>query len=227
MALSKPIGGGLLETRGWLSERPSDFRGALLAGAQPRRFDKGDTLYHYGDPALGLFGVLSGAVAVSIPADNGEEFTAHHDGAGFWIGDLAMLSDQTRLVTVTALRDTETLYIPAGHIIRMVRETPRYYADFYALTHSNMELALRLMANLAVANADHRLELRLLMLDERLDTPGGWLDVNQEDLAAMVAVSLPTLQRKLRVLTEAGMVEQGYGRIRVLDRSRLLSACQA
>jgi CRP/FNR family cyclic AMP-dependent transcriptional regulator len=41
----------------------------------------------------------------------------------------------------------------------------------------------------------------------------------------MVALSLPTLQRVLRRLQDGGLIELGYGRIRILDRRGLLSLC--
>ncbi|MEY8838219.1 helix-turn-helix domain-containing protein, partial [Cribrihabitans sp. XS_ASV171] len=77
------------------------------------------------------------------------------------------------------------------------------------------------------SSADRRLILRLLMFEERINPADGWLEIGQEDLAAMVAVSVPTLQRKLRSLSEAGLIEQGYGRVRILDRARLLDSCQS
>ncbi len=218
---------GPMLTRGWLSERSEAFRSALLDGARRRRYAEGEAVYRYGDTAQGLYGVIDGAVTITIPADDGQEFTANREGQGFWIGDLAMLSNQTRLITVIAHAPTEMLVIPTPHIQRILQEKPVFYREFYALNHANTELALRLLANLAVASADRRLILRLLMFEERLDAGDGWIDVGQENLAAMVAVSVPTLQRKLRSLGEAGLIEQGYGRIRILDRARLLESCQS
>lgn len=215
-----------LAATGWLSSRNVEFRKALLRNAQVRQFASGETLYHYGDTADGLFGVVEGALTVSIPADDGQEFIAHRDGTGFWIGDLAMLSDQTRLVTVVAAQATRTLFVPAWHILEMVAETPDFYRDFYALTHDNMQLALRIMANLAVARTDQRLALRLLHLSETAADPDGWMTFSQEDLSTMVAVSLPTVQRILRRMSEEGIVELGYSRLRIINRADAVALCQ-
>jgi Mn-dependent DtxR family transcriptional regulator len=43
----------------------------------------------------------------------------------------------------------------------------------------------------------------------------------------MLAMSSPTLQRALKRLSQAGMVEVGYARIRVVDRDRLIRHCAA
>lgn len=215
-----------VETTGWLASRGPEFRAALLQKAMLRQFDSGENLYLHGDSADGLYAVLSGAVKVTIPADDGQDFAAHRGGAGFWIGDLAMLSDQTRLVTVEATSPTRTLFVPAAWIIEMVRQTPSFHRDFYALSHQNMQLALRILANLAVANTNQRLILRLLHLDETLKQPDSWIAMSQDELAGMAALSVPTLQRALRKLANDGLLELGYGRLRVVDRKALLVLCQ-
>ena len=112
-------------------------------------------------------------------------------------------------------------------ILELVRKTPEFYKDFYALTHNNMKTALRIMANLAVQRADQRLALRLLHLAETAHDHEGWIKASQEEISSMIAASLPTLQRILRRFSDNGYVEIGYGRIRVKDRKALLALCQS
>ena len=102
---------------------------------------------------------------------------------------------------------------------------PEYIRDFYALTHENMQTALRIMANLAVTGTEKRLVLRLLHLDEGASEPDGWIIVSQEDLAEMVAVSQPTLHRNLHRLADLDLIELGYGRVRLKDRRALIESC--
>ena len=216
----------LLNTVGWLSKRGPAFQAAVLKHAMLRHYEEGEALYLYGDAAEGLFAVLEGSVKMTVPADDGQEFVAHREGVGFWIGDLAMLSDQTRLISVLATSPTRVLFIPGKRIADFLDATPEYYRDFYTLTHENTRTTLRILANLAVSRADQRLALRLLHLEETLEHPGGWIVISQQELSAMVAVSLPTLQRILQVLFTQGMVEMGYGKLRITDRGKLLSLCQ-
>lgn len=217
---------GLLDS-GWLSGRTAAFQQELLSYAIRKTLRAGEPVYHHGDPADGLYAVLSGAVKVTTPADDGQEFVAHRDETGFWIGDLAMLSDETRLVTVSVTCDTEMLFVPATRILEMLDREPKYYREFYALSHENMRTALRILANLAVTGAERRLVLRLLHLDDTLAQSGGWISMSHADLAEMVAISLPTLQRSLRNLTDRNLVELGYGRLRILNKGALLNHCQS
>ena len=77
-----------------------------------------------------------------------------------------------------------------------------------------------------MSRADQRLALRLLHLEESLAQPGSWIDLSQGELAAMAVVSVPTIQRALRKLSQAGLVELGYGRVRIVNRAALLDLCQ-
>lgn len=218
---------GVLLERGWLARRDAQVQSAILRAALPRRYAAGETLYNYGDPPQGLFGIASGAVTIAIPADDGQEFVVDREDAGFWIGDLAALSDRTRLVTVTAVAPVRALFVPIARLNEIVLRWPAFYREFYALTHDNLELALRLMANLGVTRSDQRLALRLLHEDETLSRAGDWIGLSQTDLAGMLALSVPTLQRVLRKFAEKGWVEMGYGRLRVVDRDALKRFCHS
>ncbi|WP_425078305.1 Crp/Fnr family transcriptional regulator [Ruegeria denitrificans] len=211
----------------WFGARDSRFQNDLMTVAVHRTFDSGETLYHHGDQANGIFAVLSGALQITAPADDGREFVLHQDGSGFWIGDLALFSGAKRLVSVVTTQKTRTLFFPGSRVARLVRKNPEYIRDFYALTHENMKTALRIMANLAVTGSEKRLALRLLHLDEGTLKSDGWIVVSQEELAEMVAVSQPTLHRHLHHLADLGLVELGYGRLRLVDRRKLISNCQS
>ncbi|WP_298848074.1 Crp/Fnr family transcriptional regulator [uncultured Ruegeria sp.] len=193
----------------------------------PKTFDPGETLYHYGDQANGIYAVLDGSVQITAPADDGQELVLHQDGTGFWIGDLALFAEAQRLVSVVATQKTRTLFFPNSRVERMVQETPEYVRDFYALTRENMKTALRIMANLAVTGSEKRLVLRLLHLDEGASKSDGWIVVSQEELAELVAVSQPTLHRNLHRLADLGLVELAYGRLRLIDRRELIASCQS
>ncbi|MEM7091335.1 MAG: Crp/Fnr family transcriptional regulator [Pseudomonadota bacterium] len=218
---------GPLARSNWFSSRTLAFRKDLLAQTSRKYFKANDTIYGFAARADGAYGVLSGSIRISIPSDDGQEFIAHREGQGFWFGDLAVLSNSPRLITVAANEDTECLFVPETRINQMVSRTPQYFRDFYALTQENMQTVLSLLANLGVSNSERRLILRLLFLEEKLVTPGQWIPVSQSDLAEMTAISLPTVQRILRRLCKSNLVDLGYSRLRIGNRKALLRACQS
>lgn len=210
----------------WFSRRSERFQRDLLECGIPKTFDAWETLYHYGDPANGIFAVLNGGVQITAPADDGQEFVLHREGAGFWIGDLALFADAPRLVSIVTTQETDTLFFPNSRVAQIVKANPHYVREFYALTQENMQTALRIMANLAVTGSEKRLVLRLLHLDEGSSKQGDWIVVSQEELAGMIAVSQPTLHRSLHRLADLGLIELGYGRVRLKDKQALIANCQ-
>ena len=216
----------ILGETGWYGERSAAFQNDLMGCAIAKTFEACETLYHHGDAANGIYSILSGGVQITAPADDGQEFVLHREGAGFWIGDLALFANAKRLVSVVTTQETQALFFPNARISRLVQDKPEYIRDFYALTHDNMQTALRIMANLAVTGTEKRLVLRLLHLDEGTSKSGEWIVVSQDELAEMIAVSQPTLHRCLRRLAKLDLIELGYGRVRLLNRRALIASCQ-
>jgi CRP-like cAMP-binding protein len=214
-----------LARSGWFAGRPERTRSLIGAEARLRRFRPGEALYRVGDPPNGLFGLVEGALRISVPRDDGEDYVIHRADPGFWIGDAAQFSDGGRLVTLTAAGPTTVVHVPVEALERLVEVEPRLYRDFYALTHDNFRTALRLFVNSLVPESEVRVALRLLHQDEMAGKPERGVALAQAEFADLVGLSLPTLQRALRRLTEAGLVEAGYGRLRILDREGLLRRC--
>jgi CRP-like cAMP-binding protein len=215
----------ILGAQGWLAQRSKATRARLGTVAKLRNFAKDERVYLAGDPPNGIFGLVSGSLNISYPRGDGEDYTAHRAGPGFWFGDLALFSCQPRLVTVRAAEPAVMAHLPVPDLARLVREDPRLYADFYALTYDNYQTALRIISNLAIASTDKRLADRLLHEVTARGDADGWIALSQPELAKLLAVSLPTLQRILRRLVKDGVLRTSYGRLRVLDRDALVRIC--
>jgi CRP-like cAMP-binding protein len=216
-----------LGTFGWLAGRDATFRNLMLSVARSRTFQPKQAIYRVGDEPDGLYGVYEGSVSVSIPSESGIDYLAVRTDPGFWIGDLALFAEQRRLVSVIAATRVRALFVSSIDMLAIVRADPDRYRDFYALTHENMALSLRLLTNVATPGSEQRLGLRLLQHDDAHPASGKWLLYSQYELAQMLAISSPTLQRALKRLAQAGMIEVGYGRVRVIDRDRLIRHCAA
>jgi CRP-like cAMP-binding protein len=216
----------ILERKGWLATRSEDARELLLSCGRERSYSPGEALYRYGDSAQGMFGLISGQVLVSVPSDAGTEFRIFQGTPGFWVGDLALFTNRMRLVSVTAVKQSRVMFLPGPRLQELVLSHPGLYEDFYALSQANFTIALRLLANLSIPQSGKRLAAWLLMNDEGLGAQGDWIEVSQENAAQICAMSLPTAQRILRRLVANGLIELGYGQIRVIDRDRLWDHCQ-
>ena len=192
--------------------------------ARVLQYEEGQAIYHFGDRTNGIFGLVDGAVEVRIPRADGVDITIHRAEPGFWIGDLAFLSEQRRIISLVAVAPTHVLHLPEPALVALLKKEPAFYRDFYALSHLNTWLALQLLANLAVSGSVARIALRLnIYLDSHPDQ-GDIIHLTHGQLAELVALSPPTVERGLKELQDRGALELGYGRITVLDREVLLDA---
>jgi CRP/FNR family cyclic AMP-dependent transcriptional regulator len=211
---------------GWLSQCSAISRQLILGCGELRTFTEGETLFYVGEKPNGLFGMVSGAVSVSAPSDAGSDFAVYQAQPGFWIGDSALFSHQVRIVTVTAVQETTALFLPQNKLKALVEKHPKLIHDFYFLSHRNVAIAVRLLANMAITQSEKRLAAWLLFADEALVAPNRWIEMPHEHIAPMVAMSLPTLRRILRIMVKQGLVDTGYGRLTVLDRDKLRAFAQ-
>jgi CRP-like cAMP-binding protein len=139
------------------------------------------------------------------------------------MGQLAVMEPSTTVVTVTAYRDSEVLFLPARGFERIVADDPAAFRCFYGITADHVRTLLRLTAELLLLPTAARLAARLgLMCD---DLPPSErppvIEVTQADLAVMLGVSRQRLNTSLQTLARAGAIETRSRRIVVLDRDRL------
>src|SRR5215208_790450 len=110
--------------------------GALAAALRMRRFRKGETVFHQGDPGDALFIVANGSVKVVLPSDEGAEpAIVAVLGAGEFFGELAILDGAPHSATIVAVEPTETLVL--------------HRDAFLALIDSDAGLRRALLASLA------------------------------------------------------------------------------
>ncbi|MEM1428989.1 MAG: Crp/Fnr family transcriptional regulator [Pseudomonadota bacterium] len=211
----------VLTSKGWLSACSPRLRQRLLEVGTATRFEPGEGLFRIGDVPQGIYGVAAGAVHIAMPADDGQELVIYHADTGFWVGDLELFSEQPRMATVTAAAPTLCLYLSRRQLRALLDSDPEFYRDFYQMSYENGRTIMRALANMTVTGSDKRLALRLLQYDEATTDPDGWITVAQSQLAMTTALSVPTLERVLRRMAKAGLVEIGYGKVRILDRAEL------
>jgi CRP-like cAMP-binding protein len=217
----------VLASQGWFSQRSKATRDRLSDIGRLRKFAGRDLICQAGGPPVGLFGLVSGTVSISLPRGDGERYTVKRSDAGFWSGNFPPLSYGLRFACLHTVSPTVMVHLSHHDLTRLVREDPRLYADLFELSTETLQTAFRLISNLTIASADKRLADRLLLELETRGDSDGWIPAPQTERAELINVSLPTVQRVLRRFHQDGLVVSGYGRIRVIDRPALAKLCLA
>lgn len=76
-----------------------------------RVIERGQYLFHYGDPGDALYIVLSGSFAVLVPDHDGQESLVAHVRRGEPIGEMALLADDRRGASIRAARRSEVVLL--------------------------------------------------------------------------------------------------------------------
>jgi NTE family protein len=101
----------------------------------------GTPLVEAGEPASALYRLVAGRLAeVEKVTENGERLTAVHR-PGAVIGASQLLSDEPFRTTVTALRDSELLAIPADRVDALMHENPEFLTEVSRAALSRMGAA--------------------------------------------------------------------------------------
>jgi CRP-like cAMP-binding protein len=207
-------------------------REALLGLGLRRVFAPGQVFIPEGDNDTDMFVLLEGIVKVTAKGANGEEFI-DVQASGDTVGELSALNPRP----VPLLRSATVM--AAGDVTAIQIEKPDLDAFFVA--HSDAAVAMafmlggrqmqKLRERLDISRFDPtaRLARTLAALEEKLGTPtadGTLLNIpiSQTELATLVVVAGPTVQKALRDLRIAGAILTGYRAITITDLTALRRA---
>jgi CRP-like cAMP-binding protein len=203
----------------------------LVRGMRVRRFRRGETVFHVGDPGDALFIVMSGAIKITLPADSGDEAILATLRPGDFFGELALLDGAPRSATAIAIDATETYILPRDRFRELIAIEPvmrdtvlaTMAAEVRRLTHHVEELHfLDITGRLASRLARMSNEAGASRLpDGAVRLPG---PLTQGDLAAMIGCTRQSVNKLLGMFTDDGLIRLERDRIVVLDLDGLLRA---
>src|SRR5262245_21791974 len=191
----------------------------LVSVARRRRFQRGQVVFHRGDPADSLHLVLKGRFTARVVTQRTDSVTVAIHGPGEAFGEHALVDPVPRSTTVTAVEAGETLAIGREDFDRVRREYPEVNEVLVQLLAARVRSASDLLLEAIFVPAETRVLRRLLELvghygEGQAETP---ISLTQEDIAALAATSRATANRVLRAEQERGTLRLARGRTVVLD----------
>lgn len=204
---------------GWLSRQPETFVQWAEQAGRWKTYEKGQFIYHCGDSPNGVYGLASGGLQITFPLVGEDPVIIYRAEVGFWIGDAAELSEQTRMVTIMAAAPTRMLHLPSWSIKILLANSPEHWRSFYQLSTMNVRLAMTLLAETLSLTVRARVCRRLL----DLTSDGKEAAITQDELAKLLGVTRPTLRRCLTDLYAQGAIKPHYGNVQVINRDILVT----
>src|SRR2546428_14040923 len=96
----------------------------IAESSRSRRFRRAEVLFHQGDPGDALFVIISGAIKIVLPSDEGDEAIIATLREGDFLGELALLDEAPRSATAIALDPTETVVLSRDRFQELIAQEP-------------------------------------------------------------------------------------------------------
>lgn len=194
--------------------------------AVPRRFEPGRVIFREGDESDTCYVVRSGhARAIREHAD-GRTIALSTFGPGSIFGELAMFESERRSATVESLDELEAVAILGADMRRLMRDNVEVALGVVVSLGRRLRAANERIARQSFQTVQSRVATVLTQLVAEAQEEGaGERDVlvvaTQADVAKLAGSSRESASRFLAVLERAGVIEQGRGKLTVLDPSAL------
>jgi CRP/FNR family transcriptional regulator, cyclic AMP receptor protein len=200
-----------------------------IAGAlRIRRFRKGETVFHQGDPGNALFVVAAGSVKVVLPSEVGAEpAIVAILGPTEFFGELAILDGAPHSATIVAVEPTETLVLDRDTLLRLIDADRDLRRALLASLAAEIRRLTGHVEDLHFLDLPGRLASRIVRLAraEAPDVDGGEVRIawpyTQSELAGMIGGSRQSVNRLLSDLADQGLVRLERDALVVSDLARL------
>ena len=216
----------------WAKKVSDEALDRLLEHAKVRSFSRGSFILRHRDRDRGFFGVLSGKVRHSIPAETGDEFILWDLSKGLWFGSTTLIGNASTSYDARALVDSEIMEIPRSAVTKIADEFPEIYKYLFADQAFLTRLMYRLITNMLFYPLKSRLALRLLVMIEVHRGRNGSsacleTTMTQSDFANMIRGSRQQVNRVFRQWDEEGIVHFVDGQYHVPSVDRLLAEARS
>jgi CRP-like cAMP-binding protein len=203
----------------------------LARGMRVRRFRRGETVFHLGDPGDALFIVMAGSIKITLPADTGDEAILATLRSGDFFGELALLDGAPRSATAVAIEPTETYVLSRDGFRELIASQALMREALLATLAAEVRRLTNHVEELHFLDITGRLASRLVRLAaesgaDRL--PDGAVrlagPLTQGDLAAMIGCTRQSVNKLLGLFSDDGLIRLERDRIVVVDLDGLKRA---
>jgi CRP/FNR family transcriptional regulator/CRP/FNR family cyclic AMP-dependent transcriptional regulator len=187
--------------------------------ARPRRYQRGNVIFHKDDPGSLLYVIVSGAVKVGIPSVEGKDLVLNIISPGESFGELALFDDEPRSASAEAIEDTQTLTLQRADFLELIERYPKLAIRIIELLARRLRSADALAQDACLLDLPGRLARRLLELAETYGQPGERgavvlkLRLTQSELASLIGATRVATNRQLQRFQALGIVSWENQRI--------------
>ncbi len=206
----------------WFYHCKPDTLDLFAARGTVRIFRAPSEIYRQGNPVNDLLVVLSGRVEVSTSAPSGKKHILTHLEVGKLLNLIPLLDGEPALYDIAAHSPAKVLFIPGTLVLAAIDDEPEFAHDMLELLSFRSRRLSGYISHEVLMPLPARCAQLLLTLVEYhgIRKPNGYaidIKLSQEELAEMLGRSRQSVNREIRALEKAGIVETAYSQFLVRD----------
>ncbi len=192
-----------------------------------RHYRSGQKIIQEFDRGMELFVIVSGSVKISTEDAEGREIIVSIGYPSDFFGEIALLDDDTRSATVTAIEPTSVLSIEKSDFLRFFVTYPEFALRMLAVMGQRIRKTDEKLIHMAFADSFAKIARTLLTIYEKEGVqPEGEIPYihdrfTRQELASLSGVSRETVSRSLGAFIQAELIRVADNRIYILNENKL------
>lgn len=219
LALSNALRGCQL-----FSGLPTDDLEGIASFVVQRRVEKGEYLFHEGDPSEGFYVVQTGAINVHRVSALGKEQVIHVFRAGQSFAEAAVATERGYPADARAIEPSQVLLVPKKDFVDLLRRRPELALRMLGSMSQHLRVVVGLLDDLTLKDVETRLVHWLLKRCPQ-PLPSGsisiQLDRTKRVLAAELGTASETLSRTLAKFRSQKLIKVDGKTISILSPTKL------
>ena len=194
-----------------------------------RSVPKGATIFAKGDAGIGLIGVVSGSIKISVTSADGRDIVLNIIHPGEVFGEIALLDGRPRTANATAMSDCELIVIERREFIPFLRSEPDVTLKLMEILCSRLRRTSEQVQDVTFLNLSARLAKTLLRLAANAGPPKPTAKVTltQREISQIVGRSRESTNKQLRAWAKRGWIRLERGSVTVLKADKLAEIAAA
>lgn len=210
------------DAMGWLDGASSRLLQSIDDRADRVSYPAGHSYTRAGDAPGGLIAVVSGRVDLYLPNVREGRTLVYSFGPGWWVGDLAAISQNERLFDHMTALPTDVLRLSKREMERLCKAYPETWMHLARMTAANMQVAIKAAARNRLSNPTARIANCLIELNRTGPGWNGRLPISQADLASIADMSRRRTIGALEQLEGSDAIKREYRAVQILDSALLM-----
>jgi uncharacterized membrane protein len=144
-------------------------RDALSQLLEIKTFDKGQTIFNFGDAGDSLYIIRSGTVQIFVENYQGDKIILRENQPGDLFGDISLLDGGPRTATVVATEDTECLVLDRDQLLELIRKYPHAGIDLLTVMGQRLRATNEMLRTQVSRNLNEVMEIETTFLQSIAD----------------------------------------------------------